>query len=95
LAAFIEAPCPTWKGICTGSGNECPITFDPFFVINGVNQNHPANVRAGCRVETWKPEHGHKQEGEWMVATSHGKGHLVACDGSGTVCDKTEYEISQ
>jgi len=95
VTAFLGAPCPYWGGECTGTGNECPITYDPYFVIGGVNQNHPKNVEAGCRVETWWPGRGQPRRGEWWVATSHGRGYLTACDGTRTVCGKSPWVIAQ
>lgn len=103
VAAFMEAPCPYWKSRCTHPDpNQCPITYDPYFVIGGVNQSHPKNVAAGCDEAGWVKPGGHGQpvEGEWWVATSHGMGHLIACDGStgpdgkrGTVCSESSFVI--
>jgi len=83
-AQFLEAPCPTVYGVCTGTGEQCPITFDPYYMIDGKNQNHPANKE--CDEAGWIKEDGHVVEGEIWRATAHGKGNVVACDKSKTVC---------
>jgi hypothetical protein len=95
---FLEAPCPTFSADrCTGTGYECPITYDPFIVIDGKNQNHPENVRAGCRESTFvpNPEGSGVLAGEWWKASAHGKGFLKACNADGSVCGVSTFEIDQ
>ena len=93
---FLEAPCPTFSmDRCTGVGVECPITFDPFLIIDGVNQNHPSNVRAGCSEDYVKDPDGHPLWGEWWWATAHGKGYVRACNFDGSVCGISSFEIDQ
>lgn len=95
-AAFLEAPCPVFsQERCTGTGEQCPITWDPYLVIDGVNQNHPDNVKAGCRESTWVRENGRIVKGEWWKATAHGKGFLRACNFDGSVCGTSTFEIDQ
>ena len=72
---FLEAPCPTFSmAECTGTGAQCPITFDPYICLPGgdpkcVNQNHPSNVAAGCRESTWIRDAGKVVKGEFWWAT--------------------------
>ena len=97
-AHFLEAPCPTFSAErCTGTGYQCPITWDPYIVIDGVNQNHPENVRAGCRESTFITDPGSGQviSGEWWKASAHGKGFLKACNADGSVCGTSSFEIDQ
>jgi hypothetical protein len=96
-AQFLEQPCPTFAmDRCTGTGEQCPITWDTYIVIDGVNQLHPANVRAGCREATYiKDPNGRLLSGEWWKATAHGKGYLKACNVDGTVCGTSTFEIDQ
>jgi hypothetical protein len=94
-AQFLGQGCPTFSmAKCSGAGDQCPITFDPFYMINGINQNHPANVRAGCNGDDWIKEDGHVVKGMFWKATAHGKGRYKACDATGTVCG-TGPEINQ
>lgn len=96
-AHFLEAPCPTFSADrCTGTGDQCPITYDPFIVIDGLNQNHPENVRAGCRESTFVTDPaGQVISGEWWKASAHGKGFLKACNADGSVCGVSAFEIDQ
>jgi hypothetical protein len=96
-ACFLEAPCPMFSmDHCTGTGGQCPITWDPYIVIDGVNQNHPENVRAGCRESTWIRDPGDGiVRGEWWKASAHGKGYLKACNFDGSVCGTSTFEIDQ
>jgi hypothetical protein len=59
-------------------------------MIDGVNQNHPANAR--CDEAGWVKElvgSNYKViEGEMWRATAHGKGWVIACDNTGTVCGR-------
>ena len=32
---------------------------------------------------------------EWWLATAHGKGYVIACNGDGSVCTESKFEISQ
>jgi hypothetical protein len=79
---------------CAGSGNECPITFDPFYVINGVNQNHPSNVIAGCNGYDWeKTSWGAVLKGSFWTASAHGKGTIKACNASESVCTTSAFVV--
>jgi hypothetical protein len=90
---FMEANCPTFSmARCTGVGNQCPITFDPYFVIDGVNQNHPENVAAGCNGDDWVKVDGQVVKGMFWRATAHGKGTVQACNGDGTICGVQEVD---
>lgn len=90
-AVFLEAPCPTFRmSRCTGTPNQCPITFDPYYVIGGVNQNHPRNAR--CDQSTWVPPLGGKTQGQWWIASAHGKGYVEACNGDLSVCTEAKFE---
>jgi hypothetical protein len=96
-AQFLEVPCPHFvMDRCTGTGEQCPITFDTYIVIDGVNQLHPANVRAGCRESTYvKDPDGRLLSGEWWKATAHGKGYIRACNFDSSVCGISTFEIDQ
>ena len=62
----------------------------------GVNQYHPANVRAGCREGLdERNEEGRIVRGEFWKATAHGKGYLRACKFDGSVCGISSFEIDQ
>jgi hypothetical protein len=93
---FMEVPCPVFSmATCTGTGDQCPITFDPYFVINGVNQNHPENVKAGCNGEDWVKVNGQVVKGQFWRATAHGKGFIKACNADQSVCGVSTFEINQ
>jgi hypothetical protein len=92
-AQFMEAPCPYFMGRCTGVGAECPITYDPYFVIGGVNQNHPRNRH--CGEEDWVKVDGHVINGTFWLASAHGKGHVIACNADQSVCTKSGFTIDQ
>ena len=99
---FLGQNCPTFSmAQCTGTGAQCPITFDPFYVQGGVNQNHPANVAAGCGGQftddpSWvKDNDGHIISGQFWMSMPSGKGYIKACDSTGTVCGVSNYEIDQ
>lgn len=96
-AQFLEAPCPLMlEAKCTGTGNQCPITWDPYIVIGGVNQFHPENVRAGCREGLFRRDaQGNLIGGEWWKATGHGKGFVKACNFDASVCGVAQFEIDQ
>jgi hypothetical protein len=100
---------------CTGTGEQCPITFDPFICMTRagqileraeaigaecINQNHPANVRAGCGGqftdhETWVKIDGHVIRGAWWWATAHGKGYIRAQNADGSVVGVSSFEVNQ
>jgi hypothetical protein len=69
------------------------MSFDPFIVIHGVNQNHPRNVEV-CGQEkfgddpSWVKVDGFVQAGQWSWATVHGNGMVCAeaKDGVGKRC---------
>jgi hypothetical protein len=83
---FSEAECLT---------NDCPITFDPFYVINGVNQNHPANVIAGCNGADWqKTSWGAVYKGSFWMATAHGKGTIKACTNDESICTVSSFVVN-
>ena len=96
---FLGACGPTFSmATCTGTGAQCPLTFDPFFVVDGVNQNHPRNVEAGCGGKftddpSWVKQGGHIVEGNFWLASAHGKGYVKACDSTGTACGVSNFEI--
>jgi hypothetical protein len=84
--------------VCTGTPSQCPITFDPFYVIGGVNQNHPANVAAGCGEQfvddpSWVKVDGFLLQGMFWTATAHGKGKIRACNADETVCTDSSFEV--
>ncbi len=86
-------------GQCTGSGEQCPITFDTFYVIGGVNQNHPRNVRWGAGTQftdhwTWKKKDGRLVSGQWAIASAHGKGYVRVCIAGGTICGVSKFEVN-
>jgi hypothetical protein len=91
---FLQQNCPTFvMAECTGTGNECPITFDPFYVIGGTNQNHPRNVEAGCHGTDWiKDDGGHVLQGMFWLASAHGKGYVQACNRGKVVCTRATFE---
>jgi len=97
---FLGACGPHWTmAVCTGSGNQCPITFDPFYVIDGVNQNHPRNVASGCGEQfkdhpSWAKQDGHIVAGNFWIASAHGKGYVKACDATGTICGVSNFEVN-
>jgi hypothetical protein len=102
---------------CTGTGEQCPITFDPFICMSRagqvyerweahalgilcVNQNHPANVRAGCGEkftdhETWVKVGGHVIRGAFWWSTAHGKGYIRAENVDGSVAGVSAFQIDQ
>lgn len=96
-AQFLEQPCPTFaQDHCTGSGTQCPISWDTYIVIDGVNQLHPDNVKAGCLESTYvKDPDGRLLTGQWWKATAHGKGYLKACNFDGSACGTSTFEIDQ
>lgn len=90
---FLQQNCPTFvMAECVGTGNWCPITFDPWYVIGGVNQNHPRNVEAGCNGADWvRDEGGGIVQGMFWLATAHGKGYIQACNKGKVVCTKAKF----
>lgn len=99
---FLEQCGPVFSmAVCTGTPDQCPVTFDPFYVIGGVNQNHPSNVAAGCGGqftdhESWVVVPGNGVvEGAMWASIAHGKGHIKACNGPKTVCTQSGFEIDR
>jgi hypothetical protein len=89
---FLELPCANFTNESRGH-----MSFDPFIVINGVNQNHPRNVDVcgQARLQddpSWRKEPYQGQmyivEGQWSWATAHGNGRVCAeaKDGAGRHC---------
>lgn len=81
------------------------ITFDPWISLQGVNQNHPRNVRVCGQgqfethpswVHTFYPPEGRSYitGGEWSWATAHGEGRVCAeaADGVGRFCINYEEQ---
>jgi len=93
-AQFLGQPCPTFSmGTCGDTPEYCPVTFDPFYVIGGENQNHPVNVAAGCDGADWEKVGGHVVRGMFWLATAHGRGTIKACNKGGTVCTESRFEV--
>ena len=102
---FLEECGPVLsQAVCLSPVGDCPITFDPFIVINGLNQNHPRNVRQGCGTQledhaSWKKEliaGGLKVvEGAMPWSTAHGNGRVKACNGDASVCTVSTFVIDQ
>ena len=93
-AQFMEQPCPTYS-TTQALGH---ISFDPWFVIDGVNQNHPKNVAAGCGKqfedhESWIKEGQYIQSGMWLRATVHGDTKVMACMSNGTICGVSKFRV--
>ncbi|KKN07292.1 hypothetical protein LCGC14_1068650 [marine sediment metagenome] len=86
---FNEQPCPTYSAV-ESNGH---ISFDPWFVIRGVNQNHPKNVAAGCNGEDWVKEGQYTQSGMWYVATVHGDTRVMGCIADGKVCGVSKFRV--
>jgi hypothetical protein len=101
-AVFLEQPCPTFRmAECTGTGGQCPITFDPFYMQGDppVNQNHPRNVRPpACPEDYIKDADGHPLEGQWRIASAHGKGRVEACsfgeEDNPPVCTTSKFQVN-
>ena len=91
-AHFLGQPCATFS-----FQSATHMSYDPWIVLEGVNQNHPRNVRV-CgqgQFETdpsWRKEshqgHLYIVEGQWSWATAHGDGRVcaAAADGVGLFC---------
>lgn len=93
---FLGQPCATFSY----ESNE-HMSFDPYYVIDGVNQNHPRNVRVCGQTKfggdpSWvKEEHGghfYISRGQWSIASAHGNGEVCAeaKGGVGRKCMKYE-----
>jgi hypothetical protein len=99
--AFLEECGPVMSmSSCTGTSGECPVTFDPFYYINGQNQNHPSNVAAGCGGQftdhdSWVKVDGGVVSGAMWASIAHGKGYIKACNGPGTVCTSSSFEVDK
>lgn len=94
-AVFLGQPCPTFSMATCGSSapGACPVTFDPFYVVDGINQNHPVNVAAGCNGADWQKVGGHVVEGMFWLATAHGRGTIKACNAGAKVCTESRFEV--
>ena len=93
-AQFMEQPCPTYSA----HDAYTHISFDPWFMIGGVNQNHPKNVAAGCGKqfedhESWVKEGAYVQSGMWLRATVHGNTKVKACMANGTICGVSSFRV--
>lgn len=85
-AHFLETECPVFReAVCTGTGPQCPMTFDTWFVINGVNQPHPRNLKCDSRFDV-KDADGHLLISSFWTAIFSGKGKAAACNADGSVC---------
>lgn len=89
---FLELDCPYWTYT---SGEH--MSYDPWVVVDSVNQNHPRNVRV-CgqgQFEThpsWKKDpQGYIMAGEWSWATAHGNGYVCAQAKDGVAKKCVEY----
>jgi hypothetical protein len=85
--AFVGSQCPRWKGECTGTGNQCPITFDTLIGDNP----HPMNANAGCP----DPHPNHQENPEVFWGRPAGKGWVFACNHDFTVCGKFKNLVDQ
>jgi len=99
-AQFMEQPCPMFSE----HDPQGHWSFDPWFVIDSVNQNHPKNVEAGCGTQfedhpSWvkRPHRGrlYIQEGMWWMATVHGDLKIKACMAGGTICGVSTFRVDQ
>jgi len=89
---FLEAPCPYWKS--EGEpGPQFPLGYDPYYVINGTNQNHPRNRK--CGEDDWYKIDGNGMpvRGSWWLASAHGIGYPVACNADKSVCTKASFKV--
>ena len=88
-AHFMGQSCATFSF----QSNE-HMSWDPWIVLQGVNQNHPRNVRVCGQGQfashpSWvRDKDGYLQEGQWSWATAHGNGRVcaAAADGVGLFC---------
>jgi hypothetical protein len=81
---FLQLDCPEFS-----YQSNTHMSFDPFYVINDVNQNHPRNVRV-CGQQTglepdyedhpsWKrDDRGYIKRGQWSIAMAAGNGKVCA-----------------
>lgn len=94
-AQFLEQPCPTFQmAECKGTPQQCPVSFDPYYVINGVNQNHPNNVAAGCNGDDWVTQPGGGVlRGMFWTASAHGRGTIRACSKDEVVCTTSSFIV--
>jgi len=98
---FLEGCGPLFEmAECTGTPSQCPVAFDPWYVIDGVNQNHPNNVEAGCGGQftdhvSWVKIGGVGMpiSGQMWRSSAHGKGKIKACNAAGTVCGVSSFEV--
>lgn len=92
-AQFMEAPCPYFK--TKPSPGYGLMTFDPYFVIDRVNQNHPNNKT--CGEDDWvKVPNGHNLgivAGSWWLASAHGRGYVIACNADQSVCTQSKWQV--
>jgi hypothetical protein len=98
-AIFMEQPCPEWFAY-DAQGHH---SFDPWFVQDGVNQNHWKNVEAGCGTwlqhhESWVVEqygnHYYITSGMFWAFTIHGNLKVKACIGNGMRCQVSHFRIN-
>ena len=95
-AHFLGQPCASFSYESTEH-----MSFDPWIVQGGVNQNHPRNVEV-CGQAQFEPHeswtqaeyHGHLYiiGGQWSWATAHGNGEVCAeaAGGVGRTCKPYE-----
>ena len=77
---FIAISCPLWLHYeCLGVGQQCPVTFDPYFFNQetGKEEPFPANVSAGCPRD---PQDS--VEVRAYKVTASGKGRFQVCTGA-------------
>ena len=92
--AFMEQPCAFFS-----YESSSHMSFDTFYMIGGVNQNHPRNVEI-CGQEqfgddpSWVKVDGFLQAGQWAQASVHGDGRVCAeaRDGAGRHCVRYEEQ---
>lgn len=87
--------CPLAKmRKCTGSGAQCPITFDAWVWDANLGKEVPHNINrvAGCTEEEMLPQNGTQVRGQWLQPS--GKGTFAVCFEDGQTCSVSP-EIDQ
>ena len=79
---FLQLRCPYFS-----FSSDEHMSYDPWYVINGENQNHPRNVRVCGQGqfeshESWRREpyqgRNYIVAGQWSIASAHGNGNVCA-----------------
>lgn len=77
---FIALECPRFMHHeCLGTGEQCPVTFDPYFFNKetGLDEPFPANVAANCPRDPQDTT-----DVRAFKVTASGKGRFKVCTGS-------------